>query len=141
MMKPKKPPFRVITGTPGEEPPPFVAGVSAGRILLGGARGGILDGVERAGLAAAVHRDLASRFFLPFTDHSGPYEDNEEVRLLMFRLNTAGFKFAYDPKVPGDPSGIMSALQEHGQLNVSYDQIAWIGPGKWQITTYEMTDE
>lgn len=140
-MKPKKPPYRFVAGRPGDAPPPFVSGVIDDLILLDGDLGAILNGLERAGLTADARRDFASRFFLPLTPRSGRCEDSEEVRGLMLRLNTAGFKFACDPKSPGDPGGIMRALQEQGHLHSSFDEIAWTGPEQWKITTCEMANE
>lgn len=109
-------PFAVEHGPSGEAPPPHVVRLSGNRIILGG------SGVSPAGI--------------PFAGDTPAWE-NEDLFAKLATLNARGFPVAYQPKEMEGPDALMAWWQETGRLAVSFREIAWTAPDRWQITTIE----
>jgi hypothetical protein len=121
LMKPKPPPYKVITGKNSERPPIYVKYLEHSPIQLNGAA----EEFERLELTPE----------LPYDD-TGPCEENEELISILLGLRGLGVAFSYDHKVRYSPSAFMQMLQDQGRFKEMYNEISWRGPGKWTITIY-----
>lgn len=137
IMKRKGPPYKVVRGQPGETPPPYVESILEGYFTLAGDSKQIHEKLKLVGLVSSLQKDSFSRPSLRFHFNSKPDAENTEIQKLFIALNLVGFKFAYDYKSATAPSGIMMDLQEMGVLGVPFDEISWLNPREWQLTTYE----
>jgi hypothetical protein len=118
-MKPKPPPYKVITGKKSDRPPIYVKYLEHSPIQLNGAA----EEFERLELNPEI----------PYDD-TGPCEENEELISILLGLRGLGVAFSYDNNVRYSPSAFMQMLQDQGRFKEMYNEISWRGPGKWTIT-------
>ena len=120
-MSKKGPPYKVEDGPAGQAPPPFVAAIHNGRIMLTGATEALAK--------------LRLKSELSFHE-SGNVEENKELIALMLKLHQKGLVFSCDHEAPLSPSGLMCLLQDNGILTSAFKEICWRARGEWYLTTY-----
>jgi hypothetical protein len=116
---------------PRTSPPPYVADIQSGRVVIDNDSGQIKALLERSPYSEKVIDEPAGYLAVRFSDE-GPDLDNPQLLQLLIWLNSQNIPFSVGKG--WGPAEVMAHLRVNGRITGRFKTIYWTSPGKWHIS-------
>ena len=123
--------LKIQAARPRRPPPPFVADIQEGRVVIERDTGRIKALLESSPFSHGLITDPPGYLAVRFRDE-GPQLQNDELNELLIWLNNQQLPFSVGKG--WGPAEVIHDLWSHGRIRGRFKTIYWTAPGKWHIS-------